>query len=145
MNILVSQHLPDLPIAQRRLILPHLPRNLRIRTLLCQELLRCHPLDRNRIVGSIEDLESQPALFDRQVTDLSQVSGIDITPRISFTRSGIGEIRREIFRILVWFDNISNSKSVDVVFKASGEGSCCFLTADLGKCVSGRLSVGEVM
>jgi hypothetical protein len=80
-------------------------------------------------------LESQPALFDRQVTDLSQVSGIDITPRISFTRSGIGEIRGEVFRILVWFDNISNSKSVDVVFKASGEGSCCFLTADLGECV----------
>jgi len=55
MNILESQHLPDLPIAQRRFILPHLSRNLRIRTLVRQELLSCHPLDRNRIVGSIED------------------------------------------------------------------------------------------
>ena len=71
MNIFISQYLSDLPITQRRLIFPPLPRDLRIRTLLRQELLSRHPLDRNRIVRSIEHLQTQPALLDCQITNLS--------------------------------------------------------------------------
>ena len=64
MNILVPQHFPDFSIAQRRLILPHLPRNFRVWTLPSQELFSGHPLDRDRVVRSIEHLESEPALLN---------------------------------------------------------------------------------
>lgn len=57
MNILVPQNFSDLPVAQRRLVLTHLPRDLCVRTLLCQEFLGRHPLDSNRIISRIKHLK----------------------------------------------------------------------------------------
>jgi hypothetical protein len=139
MNILISQHLSDLPIAQWCFMLTHLSRDLRVRALLCQELLSCHALDCNRIIGSIKHLESQPTLLDCQVTDLSQVPGVNVTPCISLTRSRVGEIGWEVLGILMRLNDISDSESVDVVLEASGEGASCLLTTNLRECVSGSL------
>lgn len=58
MHILESQHLLNLPITQRCLLLSHLPRELHARTFLFQELLRAADiLKRDRVVRSIKHLE----------------------------------------------------------------------------------------
>ena len=62
MFLLEPQHLSRLPIAQRALVLAHLPRNRRIRLRLLQILHRRHLQRRSRVRG-IEDLEAQPALL----------------------------------------------------------------------------------
>jgi hypothetical protein len=135
MNILIPQHLPNFPITQRRLIFTHLPRNFRVRTLLRQELLSCHPPHCNCIIRRIKHLKSQPALLNRQITNLSQIPGIDITPGISLTRSRVGEKGGEVFGVFVRLYHVSDSEGVDVVLEAAGERACCFLAADLGECI----------
>jgi hypothetical protein len=134
-NILEPQNFFDLPVAQRRLILTHLPRDLCVRTLLRQKFLGRHPLDSDRIISGIKHLEPQTTLLDGQITDLSQIPSIDITPCISFTGCRIGEVGGEISFVLMRLDDISNSESVDVILEASGESAGCLLAADLGKCV----------
>lgn len=134
MNILESQNLPDLPVAQRCLPLSHLPRNLCVRTVLLQKL-RSRNLRRDGSVRSIEDLESQSTLLDRQITDLAQISGINIRPGIPLPRHGIVDIGFEISGVLMRLDDISNSESVDVALETAGECSCGLLAADLGESV----------
>lgn len=84
MHILESQNLSDLAITKRRLILSHLARNLGLRIVLCQELLRLFP-DRDCVICGIENLKAEPVLLDRQITDLPQVTGINIRPRVALT------------------------------------------------------------
>jgi hypothetical protein len=84
MHILKSQNLSDLAITERRLILSHLARHLGSRIVLCQEILRLLP-DRNCVIRGIEDLKAKPVLLDRQITNLPQVTGINVRPRIALT------------------------------------------------------------
>lgn len=135
MNILVPQNFSDFPVAQRRLVLPHLSRDLCIRTLLRQEFLGRHPLDSNRIISGIKHLEPQSTLLDGQITDLSQIPSIDITPCISLTGCRVRKVGGEVSLVLMRLDDVSDSQSVDVILEASGEGAGCLLAADLGKCV----------
>ncbi len=76
-HILESQHLPYLPITQRRLILAHLARHFGFGIILRQELLRWL-LHSDGVVRRIENLEAEPALLDREVTDLAQVARVDV-------------------------------------------------------------------
>jgi len=77
MHILESQNLSNLAITQWRLILSHLTSDLGFRVILCQKLLR-RLLNRDRIICGVEDLEAESVFLDCQVTDLSQVAGINV-------------------------------------------------------------------
>jgi len=135
MNILIPQHLPNFPITQRRLIFTHLPRNFRVRALLRQELLSCRSPHCNCIIRRIKHLKAQPTLLNRQITNLSQIPGIDITPGISLTRSRVREKGRKVYGIFMRLNHVSDSEGVNVVFEAAGESACCFLAADLRECI----------
>ncbi len=82
MHILESQNLSDLSVTQWRLILSHLARHLGLGIVLCQEVLRLFP-DRDCVICGIEDLKTEPVLLDRQITNLPQVPGINVRPRIA--------------------------------------------------------------
>jgi hypothetical protein len=88
MHILKSQDFPNLTIAQRRLVLTHLPRHLRLGVVLRQELLR-RLLYRDRVVRGVENLEAQSVFLDCQVADLPQVTGVDVRPRVALAARGV--------------------------------------------------------
>lgn len=132
MHIPKPQHLPNLPITQRRLKLAQHPRDLRTRTLLRQKLLRRHIPNSNRIVCSIKHLEPQPALPNRQVTDLPEISRVNVTPRVAFPGRGIPKVGGEVFLVFVRLDHVADSEGVDVCFEAPCKGACCLLAADFG-------------
>lgn len=117
-----SQHLPDLPVAQRRLPLSHLPRNLRVRCVLLQKRPRRHSRC-DGIVGRVEDLEPQAIPLHRQVTDLTEVASVDVAPRIPFPRLGPAYMPGEVARVFVRFDHVSDAEGVDVVVEAAREGA----------------------
>ena len=142
MHILIPQHLSNLPVTQRRLKFTHISSNLRVRALFRQELLG-RPLHRDGIISSIENLESQSALLDRQITDLAKVSGVNVTPCISLAGSGVLDEGGKVASVLVWLDHVSDAEGVDVIFEAAGEGACCFLAADFGECVSKSALAGS--
>jgi hypothetical protein len=77
MHVPESQNFSDLSITQRRFILSHLARNLSLRIVLCQKLLR-GLLNRDCVIRGIEDLKAKSVLLDCQVTDLPQIAGVNI-------------------------------------------------------------------
>lgn len=81
MHLLKPQHLPNLPITQRRLPLIHIPHNRRLRTPLLEELLS-RKRRSNSIIRSIKNLKPQSILLHTQITYLPQIPRVDITPRI---------------------------------------------------------------
>ena len=77
MHILESQDLSNLAITQWCLIFSHLTSDLGFRVILCQKLLR-RLLNRDRIICGVEDLKAESVFLDCQVTNLSQVAGINV-------------------------------------------------------------------
>ena len=132
MLFLEAQHLSNLTITQRRLKLTHLARNGRIRSYLLQILLsRC--CRSNSIISSIENLKAQAILFDAQIADLTQVTGVNVGPCISLSALGFADDGWEVSLVLVGFDYVTDAQDVNVaVVEAAGEGSCGFLAADFG-------------
>lgn len=134
MLLLETQHLPDLPVAQRRLVLAQLPRDLGPGRQLLQRLLRRHGRS-DVIVRGIEHFPPQPVLLDAQVADLAQIAGIDIAPGIPQPRLGLPDVLGEVLLVLVGFDDVADPKAVDVVAEAVVEGAGGLLAADLGQSV----------
>jgi hypothetical protein len=131
MLLLESQHLLNLFITQRRLPLPQLPRDRRIRRMRFQKLFRRHRR-RNRVVRRIEHLKSQPILLDTQITNLAQIPRVDITPRIPLAHRRVIDVRREIARVLVRLDDIADAQRVDVCVEAARETAGDALAAEFG-------------
>ena len=100
MNILKSQNLSDLAITERRLIFSHLARHLGLRIVLCQKLLRLFP-DCDCVIRGIENLKAEPILPNCQITNLPQVTGINVRPRIALTACRVGDVSREVSLIYV--------------------------------------------
>jgi hypothetical protein len=110
-----SQHLPNLPVAKRRLPIPHLPRDLHTRTLLLQKFLgRTNTIEGNCVVCCIKDLESEAAFANGEVTDLTKVTSINIGPSIALSARGISEVGWEIEGVFVRLDDVTDAKSVDI-------------------------------
>ena len=107
MRVLESQHLADLPIAQRRLVLAHLPRELGVRNLLGQELRGRDVAHGDGVVGRVEDLEAQAVLFDAQVADLAEVAGVDVRPGVAFAGRGFREVGGEVAGICMGEGKVS--------------------------------------
>jgi hypothetical protein len=131
MDILVSKDFSDLPIAQWRLILSHFSRDLRPRTFLCQKFFGRHSPNCNGVIRRVKYLESNPALLDCQVTNLTKVSGIDITPCVSLSRRRIAEIGWEIPLVFVRLYYVSDAECIDIISEASGKSSSSLLATDL--------------
>ena len=129
MRLLEPQHLLNLPIAQRRLPLPHLPRNRAIRRKLVQELAR-RKRRRDAVVGRVEHLKPQPVFPHAQIAYLAQIPRVDITPRIPLAHGGILDVRGEIPRVLVRLDDIAYAQRVDVRIEAAREAACDSLAAE---------------
>lgn len=77
MNVLKSKDFSDLSIAQWCLIFAHLPRDWHIRTCFREELFRLL-FHCDGVVGAIEHLETEAALLDGEIADLTEIAGIDI-------------------------------------------------------------------
>ena len=120
MNILITEHFPNLPVAQGCFVFPHFPGDLRSRMILLQKVLGS-PFHGDSIVGRIENLETQPALLDRKVADLAEITGINVTPSTSFARIRIFDISWKIPLIFMGLDDIANAERVDVVLEATGK------------------------
>lgn len=136
MHIFVPQHFSNLSIAQRSFEFSQLPCNLCSRAFLLQELLCGHPRHRNSIIRRIKNLETESTFLNGQITDLSQVASINVTPRIAFSGSGVTEVGREISLVLVGFDDIADAKGVYVVFEATSKCTCCCFPTYFGQCVA---------
>lgn len=140
MLLLKPQHLPSLAIAQRSLIFLHLPSNLRIGTSLLQVLHRRY-LQRTPRIRSIENLKPRRALQDAEITDLPEISRIDIAPRVSLPRLRLVDVRGEIRLILMRLDHVPDAQRVDVrAREASREPARAPLPAQL----AGRVGVHRV-
>jgi len=96
MHVLIPQHLPNLTITQRGLIFTHLPRDLRIRTFLSQEVLGGRIPDRDRVICAIKDLEAEAAFLDHEIADLAEVPGVDVGPGVAFTGGRVVEVGGEV-------------------------------------------------
>ena len=115
-----AQHLPNLPITQRSLPLTHLPRMRHGRTHLLQKLHR-RPLCSYRIVRSNKDLKTQSILLHTKVTNLTQISSVDLTRGIPLPRLRLVHVIWEISLVLVRLDQIAYSQSIDI---SSGKSPC---------------------
>ena len=135
MLLLKPKHLSDLPITQRRFPLAHLARNRRVWLRLFQKLFRrCSR--RDVVVRSIEYLEAQSGFLDTQITDLTQISGVDVGPGVALSRFGLAYVCRKVLLILMRLDHVSDPKSVDVVAESAGKGSCCALATEFAQSVT---------
>lgn len=132
MLLLKAQHLPNLPIRQRRLKLLHRSRNRRIRLPLLQELLN-RLLSRTRTIRRIKYLKPQPGLLNPQITNLAQVPRVNIRPRVPPPRLRLVHMSREIRRVFVGLDDIADDQGVDIVTVAAGESAGCALTTEFGQ------------
>ena len=134
MLLLKPQHLSNLPITQRRLPLPHLPRNLHIRTILLQKFHRRHSR-RNSIISSIENLKPHPILLDRQIADLAQVASVDVGPGVPLAGLRLADVFGEVTFVFVRFDDVADAEGVDVGVVAAGEGAGCAFAAEFAESV----------
>lgn len=130
MHVLVSQHLPDLPVTQRCFPLTHLSRDRYAGTLLLQELHRRHR-GGDGVVRSIEDLETQSIVRDAQVADLAEISRIDVRPSIPFPGRGTIHVAGKVGLVLVRFDHVADAQRIDVRPKPAGEAAPASLAAQL--------------
>ena len=129
MHILVAQYLTNLPVAQRRLPFIHFPCDWRIRTGLLQKLCRRHGR-RDCVICGIENLESKSALRDTQVADLTQVSCVDVAPRIALAGFGQPHMLWKVPFVLVGLDHIPDAEDIDIHAEAAGECAGNALTAE---------------
>jgi hypothetical protein len=120
MLFLEPKHLLNLPITQRRLPLPHVPRHGTIRRKLLQELAR-RKRGCDGVVGRVEHLKPQPVLLHTQIAYLPQIPRVDITPRIPLAHGRILDIRGKISLILMRLDDIAYSERVDICVEAARE------------------------
>jgi hypothetical protein len=109
------QNLLDLPIAHRRLPIPKLPYNLRLRTNLLEPLSR-PPLLRQRtlIINGIEHLEPKPVRLQAPLNHVPEVPRIGVAPRMHFEVAGPREIRIELGGMVCRCDHGPDSQAVDV-------------------------------
>jgi hypothetical protein len=131
MFLLEPQHLPNFPITQRRLPLLHFSRDRRVGTVLFQEL-PCRECCGDGIVGGIEHLESQSILLHTQITYLTQVPCIDITPSIALAHLWIVDVLWEIVLVLVGLDNIADAEGIDISIESTSETPGDTLAAEFG-------------
>lgn len=141
MLVLEPQHLPDLPVRQRRLILAHLPRHRRTRRELLQHLGRWFPR-RDGIVGRVEHLEAQPILLHAPIADLAQVPRVNVAPRVPLARLGFAHEVREEGLVLVGLDDVADPQGVDV---DAGEAARESPRAPLPAQLAGRVRVLRVV
>lgn len=137
MHILESQNISDFLVAQRGFIFLKLPRVLRSWAMLVQELLGSS-LHRDGVVGCIEHLESQSALLDSQIANLTKVSGVDVAPGVALPRLGEVDVGREVTLILVRLNHVADAEGVDVVLETTGKRTSGLLAADFGQGVAIR-------
>ena len=130
MHILVTEHLAYLSVAQRSLILSHLSCDLRSWIILGQEFF-CRSLDSDGIIRGVENLESETALLDCEVADLSKITSIDITPCVALSRGWVVDISRKIPFVFMWFDHVADAEGINIILEAAGEGASSFLSTDL--------------
>jgi hypothetical protein len=96
------------------------------------------------IPPSLAYLKTEPALFDAQMTDLSEIPGIDVRPGVPFPTSRVLHVSREIFGILVRLDHVSDTESVNVHLGSTDvEGLGCELADELGQGVRVCARKGE--
>lgn len=108
-----TKHFSDLSIAQRCLPLSHLTSDRRVWGVLLEKLrswdCRC-----DGVVCGVEDLESHAILLDTQITDLSQITSVDVTPGITLPRLRLSHVLGKISFVFVRLNDIANSKSIDI-------------------------------
>jgi hypothetical protein len=145
MLLLESQHLLNLLIAQRRLPLIQFSRDRRVRRMLLKELLRRRRRG-NGIICRIKHLKTQPILLHTKIADLPQIPRINITPRIPLTHRRIINVRREVARILMRLNHVTNAQGIDVSVEAARKAAGHALAAEFGNrvCVHGVYVVGFV-
>lgn len=81
-------------------------------------------------------LETEPALLDTQMADLTEVPGIDVRPGVSFPTSRVLHVPREVLGVLVGLDHVTNSESVDVdVWSTDVEGLGGELANEFTQCI----------
>lgn len=115
-----AQYLPDLPIRQWRLVLPHTPRHRRFGRISLQHLSR-RLLRRDGVICRIEHLKAQPVLLHAQVANLAQIPGINVTPRIPLTCRRFVQELGEQGLILVGLDDIADPQRINI---HTGESPC---------------------
>lgn len=128
MHVFVSQYLPDLSVTQRCFPLTHLSGYWHTGALLLQELYRRH-LRGDRVVRSIEDLETQSIVLDAQVADLTEISRINVRPCVPFPGRWIVHVAGKVGLVLVRFDYITDAQRIDVRPKPAGKTSGALLAA----------------
>jgi hypothetical protein len=79
---------------------------------------------------------------NRQITDLSQVPRINITPSIPLPRLRSLNKRREIPFILMRLNHITNSQRIYITLEPPRKRSCRLLATNLGKCISSNQNLG---
>jgi hypothetical protein len=136
-DVLVTKHLSNLPIAQWRFIFSHFPRDLRPGIIFGQELL-CSSLHGNGIICSVEYLESETAFLNGKIAYLSKVTSIDVAPRVSFSGRRIVDVSWKVSLILMGFDDVADAECIDIILEATGKSACCLLSTDFRECVSGE-------
>jgi len=134
MFLFEAKNLSDLSIAEGRLPLSHLACYRSVGTVLLQELLGRH-CGSNIVVGGIEDLEAKTILLDAKITDLTEITAVNVRPSVALSRLWLADVLGEVLLILVWLNDVANSQGVDVVVKATSKSASRALTAELGQCV----------
>jgi hypothetical protein len=138
MLFLEPQHISNLLITQRRLPLVHLPRNRTIWRKLLEKLSRRERRS-DCVVRRVEHLKPKPIFLHAQITNLTQVPCVDITPRIPLAHARIANVLWEIALVLVRLDDISDPEGVNVGVEAACETAGDTLATEFGDgvCVHG--------
>lgn len=75
---------------------------------------------RGHEVASFAHLETESILLDTQMTDLSEVPRIDITPCVPLSTSRVLHVRGEVFGVLVRLDDVPDYETGHDVSMAFG-------------------------
>lgn len=126
--LLKPEHFSNFPIAQWRFPFTHLSRDRRVRTCFLQEFLRRH-CSGDCVICRVEHLKAEPIFLHAKIAYLTQVSGIDIRPRIPLPAARIFDIIWEIALVLMRLDHVTDSQGVDIGAKSPGETSRTSLSA----------------
>ncbi|ENN85694.1 hypothetical protein RHSP_09762 [Rhizobium freirei PRF 81] len=130
---LETENLTDLAVGQEALIFTDLAHEGDIRKMLGGKFTR-RRIGRYRIIRSIEHLETETALFDTEMNDLTEIASVDIAPGDPLANFTIGEIFGKTL-IFVRLDDIADTQRVDVDAEAFGKGAGGLLVHDLGQAV----------
>lgn len=84
------------------------------------------------VVGGVEDLEAQSLVVgDGEVTHLTQITGVDVGPRVAFAGVRSSDVLGEIGAVLFGGDDVADDEGVDVGVEAAGEGAGDAFSAQL--------------